>query len=158
MKEITSSFFTEQPLYKIKIMRSSVLQELLDETPKDLRLMLKMHAQISMRVQELMDEAGISQKELAESMRKKPSELNKWLKSGHNMTLRSMAKLQIALDKVVIQVPSERSFDWSDGVTFSRKTKFIVSKNKEFQEQETSYTFVATEEAPSVVKRLLPTG
>lgn len=139
-------------------MRSSVLQELLDETPKDLRLMLKMHAQISMRVKELMDEAGISQKELAERMGKKPSELNKWLKSGHNMTLRSMAKLQIALEKVVIQVPTERSFDSSDGVTFSRKTKFIVSKNKEFQEQETSYTFVATKEAPSVVKRLLPTG
>ena len=139
-------------------MRSSVLQELLDETPKDLRLMLKMHAQIAMRVQELMEEAGISQKELAERMDKNPSELNKWLKSGHNMTLRSMAKLQIALEKPLIQVPNERLFNSSDGVTFSRKTKFIVSKNKDYKELATTYTFVATNVAPTVNKRLLPTG
>ena len=139
-------------------MRSSVLQELLDETPKDLRLMLKMHAQIAMRVQELMEEAGISQKELAEKMDKNPSELNKWLKSGHNMTLRSMAKLQIALEKPLIQVPNERLFNSSDGVTFSRKTKFIVSKNKDYKELATTYTFVATNVAPTVNKRLLPTG
>lgn len=139
-------------------MRSSVLQELLDETPKDLRLMLKMHAQIAMRVQELMEEAGISQKELAERMDKNPSELNKWLKSGHNMTLRSMAKLQIALQKPIIQVPNERLFNSGDGVTFSRKTKFIVSKNKDYKELATTYTFVATNVAPTVNKRLLPTG
>lgn len=139
-------------------MRSSVLQELLDETPKDLRLMLKLHAQISMRVKELMEETGMSQKELAEKMDKRPSELNKWLKPGHNMTLRSMAKLQTALEQPIIRVPQGRSFDSREGFTFSRKTKFTVSKSTDCIEEKTEYTFVATKQAPSVMKRLLPTG
>lgn len=135
-------------------MRSKVLQELLDETPKDLRLMLKMQAQISMRVKELMEEAGMSQKELAEKMDKKPSELSKWLKPGHNMTLRTMAKLQTALEKPVMQVPRERSFDSKGTVVKSMKTSFRVSRQSKGGVSKKEYTFQGVSNEPLVVKKI----
>jgi transcriptional regulator with XRE-family HTH domain len=86
-------------------MRSKVLQDILDETPKDVKIFVRMYADILKRVHQILEEKGMSQKELAERLDKKPSEISKWLGGEHNFTLRSLAKLQAELDEEIIQVP-----------------------------------------------------
>lgn len=135
-------------------MMDPILQQILDETPQDLRLMMRKHAKIVLRIKELMAEKSMSQKELAEKVGKKPSEISKWLKVGHNMTLRSMVKIEAALQDDVINVPEKRSFDSREGLTFSRKTKFTVSKSSSYHRKETHYTFVSTKQAPTIFKKL----
>ena len=86
-------------------MRSKVLQEILDETPKDVKIFVRLYADILKRVHQILEEKEMSQKELAELLAKKPSEISKWLGGNHNFTLRSLAKLQAELGEEIIQVP-----------------------------------------------------
>lgn len=86
-------------------MRANFLQQVIDETPKDVKIFVRLYADITIRVHEIMKCKGITQKDLAEAMDKKPSEISKWLKGEHNFTLRSLAKLEAELDEIIINVP-----------------------------------------------------
>lgn len=86
-------------------MRSKVLQDILDETPKDVKIFVRLYADITKRIHQILQDKGMSQKELAESLDKKQSEISKWLGGDHNFTLRSLAKLQAELGEEIIQVP-----------------------------------------------------
>ena len=56
----------------------------------------------------LLTERGISQKEFAELMGKRESEISKWLKGTHNFTLRTLAKISAVLDSPIIQVAAKQ--------------------------------------------------
>ena len=99
-------------------MRSKILQEILDETPKDVEIFVQMYGDIVVRVHELMKEKGYTQKELAEKMGKKPSEISKWLNGNHNLTLRSLAKLEAELDEPIINIPSRKKIKSLKGDDF----------------------------------------
>lgn len=85
-------------------MRSKVAQRILDKTSPDVKIFVRLYADIVVRVNELMEEKGWTQKELAERMDKKPSEINRWLKGEHNFTLRSIAKLEAELGEPILSV------------------------------------------------------
>lgn len=87
-------------------MRAKFLQEIIDETPKDVEIFVRWYADLTVRINRILKEQGISQKDLAVSLGKNPSEINKWLKGNHNFTLRSLAKLQAELGEELIQVAS----------------------------------------------------
>ncbi|MBU2020293.1 MAG: helix-turn-helix transcriptional regulator [Bacteroidetes bacterium] len=90
-------------------MRAKFLQDIIDETPKDVEIFVRWYADLTVRINRILKEKGISQKELAESLGKKPSEINKWLKGEHNFTLRSLAKLQAELGEELIHVPQNQT-------------------------------------------------
>lgn len=91
-------------------MRSKIAKRILDETPEDLRIFVRKHSDIVVRVYQLMREKGWSQKELAGKLEKTPSEISKWLNGEHNFTLRSIAKLEAELGAEIIYVPKRDSF------------------------------------------------
>ena len=93
-------------------MRAKFLQEIIDETPKDVEIFVRWYADLTVRINRILKEKAISQKDLAISLGKNPSEINKWLKGEHNFTLRSLAKLQAELGEELIQVStySQKSF------------------------------------------------
>ena len=86
-------------------MRSKIAQRILDNTPPEVRIFVKMHGDIVVRVHELIEKKGITKKQLAEGMNKKPSEISKWLNGEHNFTLKSLAKLEAELGEPIIQIP-----------------------------------------------------
>ena len=90
-------------------MRSKIFQKILDETPKDVDLFVHWYADLLVRINQLLREKNINQKELAEKMDKKPSEISKWLKGEHNFTLRSLAKLSVELGEPLLEVPKRSS-------------------------------------------------
>ena len=115
-------------------MRSKVLQEILDDTPKEVEIFVEMYGDIVVRVQELMEEKGFLQKDLAQSMGKKPSEISKWLNGNHNLTLRSLAKLEAELGESIINVPSRKKIKPLDGESFvmTVHSKFTSTTNRTF--------------------------
>lgn len=90
-------------------MRSKVLQRILDKTPKDVDIFVDLYADLVVRINQLLREKGISKKELAESLNKKPSEISKWLGGEHNFTLRSLAKLSAELGEHLLEVPKKKT-------------------------------------------------
>ncbi len=85
-------------------MRSKIVQRILDETPKEVKIFVKLYGNVVVRVHQIMKEKGISSKELAEQPGEAPSELSKWLNDDHNLTLRSLAKLQAELGDTLLYV------------------------------------------------------
>lgn len=91
-------------------MRSKILKQILDETPKETEIFVKMYGDIIVRVHQILMDKKISQKDLAERLGKTPSEVSKWLGGNHNFTLRSLSKLQAELDEIILYVPKRDSF------------------------------------------------
>ena len=106
-------------------MRSTVFQRILDKTPEDVKIFTRHYGDLVVRINFLLKEKGYSQKDLAEKLDKKPSEISKWLKGDHNFTLRSLAKLEAELGAPLFYVPKTKSF-LSDG---GLKTSFTIYNN-----------------------------
>lgn len=88
-------------------MRSKVAQEILKETPEETRIFVRQYADIVVRINDLLKQKGYTQKELAKKMDKRPSEINKWLKGAHNITLKTLAKMEAVLGAPIISVPHD---------------------------------------------------
>lgn len=91
-------------------MRSKIAQKLLDKTSLETKEFVSLYSDIVVRVNELIADKGYTQKELAESLGKNPSEISKWLNGEHNFTIRSIAKLQAQLGEPIICVPKSKKF------------------------------------------------
>ena len=61
---------------------------------------------ISDRISEIMNDKGITQKELAKRLGKSESEISKWMTGQHNFTIKSIAKIEDALDEKIIKTTS----------------------------------------------------
>ena len=90
-------------------MRSKVLQRILDRTPTDVDLFVDLYADLVVRINQLLLENGLSKKELADKLDKRPSEISKWLGGEHNFTLRSLAKLSAELGEPLLEVPKRKT-------------------------------------------------
>ena len=89
-------------------MRSKIFQEILDETPEDVEIFVRLYADLVVRINQLLLENNISKKQLADKLDKKPSEISKWLSGEHNFTLRSLAKLSAELGEPLLEVPKKK--------------------------------------------------
>ena len=83
-------------------MRSIVAKKIQKETPMEVRIFVRQYTDIVLRINQILEAKGYTQKELAERMNKKPSEINKWLKGNHNLTLKTLAKLEAELGEPII--------------------------------------------------------
>lgn len=110
-------------------MRSKIFQKILDETPKDVDLFVHWYTDLLVRINQLLREKKINQKELAEKMDKKPSEISKWLNGEHNFTLRSLAKLSVELGEPLLEVP-KRSTEPNFINGYTRSVHTFVSYKK----------------------------
>lgn len=90
-------------------MRSKVAKRIQDETPEEVRIFVRQYTDIVVRINELMQVRGYTQKDLAQRMQKKPSEINKWLKGNHNLTLKTLAKLEAELGEPIIFIPGQKN-------------------------------------------------
>jgi transcriptional regulator with XRE-family HTH domain len=83
-------------------MRSKVAKRILEETPEEVRIFVRQYTDIVLRINQILKAKGYTQKDLAEKMNKKPSEINKWLKGNHNLILKTLAKLEAELGEPII--------------------------------------------------------
>lgn len=122
-------------------MRSKIAKRILEETPAEVKIFVKKYGDIVVRIHQLLKERGITQKELASRMDKTPSEISKWLGGDHNLTLRSIAKLEAELGTDLIYVPRRDAFHVQRKATISasvplqkpvgREVKFLPAALKD---------------------------
>lgn len=82
--------------------------ECLNDVPKDVSIEVDLSFDIASRIDALLVERGLSQKEFADMMGKRESEVSKWLKGTHNFTLRTLAKISAVLDSPIVQVVAKQ--------------------------------------------------
>jgi len=108
-------------------MRSKVADRMMAKMPEETKIFVDKYADIVVRVNQLLAEKGLSQKDLAEKMDKAPSEISKWLKGEHNFTLRSIAKLEAELGETILYVPQRKTIV-ALGSGDDRKRNFTICK------------------------------
>ncbi len=69
------------------------LRELLADIKPEERAEARLSFQISNRLYSLMQEKGLSKKQLADAIGKRPSEITRWLSGEHNFTISTLAML-----------------------------------------------------------------
>ncbi len=89
-------------------MKSKVAERIQSETPEEVRIFVRQYTDIVLRINQILKAKGYTQKDLAEKMNKKPSEINKWLKGSHNLTLKTLAKLEAELGEPLIYTSREQ--------------------------------------------------
>lgn len=60
------------------------------------------------RIDAILIQKGISQKELADRLGKRESEVSKWMRGTHNFTVKTIAKLEVALGEPIITISSRQ--------------------------------------------------
>lgn len=110
-------------------MRSKTVDRLLKSTPKDVKIFVDLHADLVVRINQLLREKGLTKKELATKLEKKPSEISKWLNGEHNFTLRSLAKLSAELEEQLLEVPKRKTqATFIQGYSISIHTLVVLRK------------------------------
>lgn len=90
---------------------------------------------IAVEVNNVLDEYGWTQKDLADKLGKSESEISKWLSGLHNLTLKSISKIESVLGRKVIEVPSKGRIKYFS----NRSYRFRVDRTEEFNYHNASF-------------------
>ncbi len=80
------------------------LRELLCDISPEERAEARLSFQISNRLDMLMHERGLSKKQFADAVGKRPSEITRWLSGEHNFTISTIAMLSTFFGKPIVTV------------------------------------------------------
>lgn len=80
------------------------LEEMLGPIPDSLQREVELSFQISDRIYELMHKRGLSKKQFADALGKRPCEVTKWLSGQHNFTIATISMLSAFFGQPLIVV------------------------------------------------------
>jgi len=135
--------------------RSKVIERIKNRTKSENRLFVRKNLEISQQISHLLEEKGWSQKDLAKKLGKQESEVSKILSGLHNITLRTLSKIESVIDQEVITTPLEacKKYKSIEYVTFyitpdleSEKPigdSYIVSEPSEDEEKPSKPPLIA---------------
>lgn len=117
-------------------------QQSIDTMPEDSKIFVEKSLEIVNYIYEVMELKEMKQKDLAAKMGKTEAELSKILSGMHNLTLRSISKLEAALEMPVISIPKVE--------TLSFETQALLGSHlrKLLYEQYSYETVVMEEDVP----------
>lgn len=114
--------------------KSGIFKSLTQSIPDDIRKEVDLSFAIADRIEALLNERGMTQKDLAMRLGKKESEVSKWLRGTHNFTTKTISKLSSALgeDLVVVQGPKNAHQDVFVFMPLSQASAISVDKNSSY--------------------------
>ncbi len=86
---------------------SPIIQEALRNIDPTRREMVRRRMLLSARIDDALKAKKWTQKQLADSMGKRPSEVTKWLSGNHNFTLKSIFQIEKNLGVTLITIAEE---------------------------------------------------
>jgi ribosome-binding protein aMBF1 (putative translation factor) len=86
---------------------SPIIQEALKNIDPTRREIVRRRMLISARIDDALKAKNWTQKQLADVMGKRPSEVTKWLSGNHNFTLESIFQIEKYLGVTLIKVAEE---------------------------------------------------
>lgn len=87
---------------------NSKFQQMVANVPKEVLTEVDLSFDIASEIDALMQERGLSKKQFADALGKKPSEVTKWLSGQHNFTIRTIAMLSSFFGKPIIRIATNR--------------------------------------------------
>lgn len=84
------------------------MDEIRQTMTPEMKRQMELSVQIANRIYEIMEEKGLSQKNLASLLGKTETEVSRWLSGTHNMTVATIAKISTALNADIIRVTRSR--------------------------------------------------
>lgn len=83
---------------------AALFDECLAHVPDDVKMELDMSFALADKIDMILREKNISQKQLAKQMGKTEAEVSRWLGGTHNFTLRTIAKISEALGVKLVTI------------------------------------------------------
>ncbi|MGB5819829.1 MAG: helix-turn-helix transcriptional regulator [Saonia sp.] len=91
--------------------KNNIINEWLSENNDPvIERLIKRNLAIANKVRNILDEKGLSDKDLAKMLNKTPSEISKWLSGTHNLTQKSIVKMELALEERLIYVEPVKEY------------------------------------------------
>lgn len=84
--------------------RNDLFRECLNAIPKEQKIAFDLSFGIAERISDALKEQGMTQKEFAEKLHKRESEVSKWLTGRHNFTVQTIAKIETALNRKIVDI------------------------------------------------------
>ena len=81
------------------------LEKIRARTPAHVKRYVRQSMDIADQIQAILEEQGKSQKDLAKALGKTESEISKWLSGSHNLTIKSISKIEAALGTDILMTP-----------------------------------------------------
>ena len=81
---------------------NSTFKQMVTEIPADVKIEVNLSFAIADRIHALIKKKGLTKKEFADSIGKRPSEVTKWLSGQHSFTIRTLAMLSAYFDEALI--------------------------------------------------------
>ncbi|MEY3369173.1 MAG: hypothetical protein RI973_2328 [Bacteroidota bacterium] len=78
-----------------------------EKGPEDIERFVDKNLDISQQVHAILEEKGWTQGQFAEKLGKTDAEVSKWLSGMHNLTLKSIAKMEAVLGTDIILTPQK---------------------------------------------------
>lgn len=83
---------------------SKSLEEMLGPIPASVQNEVELSFEISDRIDALMHERGLTKKQFADALGRRPSEITKWLSGEHNFTIATLSMLSTFFGKPIITI------------------------------------------------------
>lgn len=79
-------------------------KQISESVPKHISIEVDLCGDISDRIDQLMTERGLSKKQFADALGRRPSEVTKWLSGQHNFTIATIAKISAFFGQSILKV------------------------------------------------------
>lgn len=86
-------------------MSGKIFDEILNNVPGKVKRSIGRSMKIAARIDEILNEKGLKQSDLAKMLHKSESEISKWLSGDHNFTISTIDKIENVLDAEIINIP-----------------------------------------------------
>lgn len=88
------------------MIQNPLFRECLAAIPEERKAEFNLSFAIATRIDEVLKRKGMTQRELAQRLGKRESEVSKWLTGRHNFTTNTIARISLALGTTIINVPT----------------------------------------------------
>jgi transcriptional regulator with XRE-family HTH domain len=106
---------------------SELFDKALSQVSGDIKRFVGHSVNLVNEIANLLDDKKMSRKDLADLLGKKESEISKWMSGTHNMTLKTISKIEDVLDEEIILTSSEAKKKYAE-VGIIRPFQLEISK------------------------------
>jgi len=82
-----------------------IMDEIRSTISPEMKMQMEMSVGIANRIYEILEDKGMSQKDLAQLLGKTETEVSRWLSGTHNLTLSTICKISAALGEDIVTIP-----------------------------------------------------
>ncbi|NMB82256.1 MAG: helix-turn-helix transcriptional regulator [Ignavibacteria bacterium] len=84
---------------------NTFFKNILESIPDEVKQSVDLSMAIASQINSILKKKDLTQRDLANLLGKKESEISKWLSGNHNFTTNTIAKIQSVLGETIISVP-----------------------------------------------------